>query len=128
MMEQHFHPVVPRGLILSMRLEPAERNALKPNELIVEDQYEDAEGELVMTRERITADPSDIGICFPRRSWSRKDLREYSEGREHTPTQNIQLSWRKARRPEVSQERGCPRAPILSGPLPENGPGGEPQR
>ena len=130
-LEQHFHPERDRRLILLMRLEPSEREGLKPNERIVEDQYEDGEGERVMTKQRITPDPSDIGLCFPKRHWSRRDLRDYSEGSEYTrchSTQPIQITWLRARRPEVSRKRECPHAPIQSGPLPENSPGDEPRR
>jgi hypothetical protein len=65
---------------------------------IVEDQYEDAEGKLVMTMERLTLEPSDIGKCFPFKYWNRtalKVFREHEEyGRHHAP-KVPELTWRR---------------------------------
>lgn len=125
---QRLCPPVVRGLIWRIVLEPAVLAGLGPEQRIVEDQYEDAEGSLVMTWERVTSDPSDIGQCFPYRFWNSEALKEFAECNRH-PTQDIEITWKRERLPEVTRKGGCKRAPIpVRGdrlqpiPLPENGP------
>jgi hypothetical protein len=54
-------PPHPKGIVWTERLVQAERDGLAPDERIVEDYYDDAEGETVIIRERITAEPTDKG-------------------------------------------------------------------
>jgi hypothetical protein len=60
-----------RGLF-SACLTPAERDGMGPEERIVEDYYDDENGEEVIVAERITADPSDEGQDFPHGTWDRE--------------------------------------------------------
>ena len=63
---------------------------------MVEDYYKDAEGDLVMVWERITADPSDKGQCYPDSTWSREARKDYREfkGCDYQP-EDIRISWRR---------------------------------
>ena len=67
-------PPHPKGIVWTERLVQAERDDLAPDERIVEDYYDDAEGETVIIRERITAEPTDKGKDFKHGSWDRRYL------------------------------------------------------
>jgi hypothetical protein len=74
-LEQRFHPAPqdPHNLY-SETLDQATRDGLAPNERIVEDYYQDADGGTVISRERVTSDPSDTGKNIPHGRWDREKL------------------------------------------------------
>jgi hypothetical protein len=55
-------------------VEQTVRDGLAPNERIVKDFYQDADGRAVITLERVTANPSDMGKDVPHGSWDRDKL------------------------------------------------------
>ena len=71
-LEKGFHPVHDPNIIVPERLSDADRKNVKPNERIVEDYYQEPDGRTVIWKERITADPSDMGKDFPHGSWDRR--------------------------------------------------------
>jgi hypothetical protein len=114
-LEQTRNPTaIPRGVISIRRLRPGPADdgdddaGLAPGQRIVEDHYEDAEKRGVMIWERITVDPSDIGLCYPRPCWSREAIRTYKEWREEDrrhPGPPTDITWCKGRPPEVQRKR-----------------------
>src|ERR1700733_6675989 len=76
-LEKGFHPVHDPRIIISELLNDADRKNVKPNERIVEDYYQEPDGRTVIWKERITADPSDLGKDFPHGSWDRRELDAY---------------------------------------------------
>src|ERR1700735_4926867 len=73
-LEKGFYPVHDPNIIIPELLSDAARKNLKPNERIVEDYYQNADGGTVIWKERITADPSDMGKDFPHGCWDRRIL------------------------------------------------------
>jgi hypothetical protein len=73
-LEKGFHPVHDPKIIVPEPLSDAARKKVKPNERIVEDYYQEPDGRTVIWKERITADPSDMGKDFPHGSWDRRIL------------------------------------------------------
>jgi hypothetical protein len=113
MERKRLYPGRDRRLYCSLSLDEEERAGLRPGQRIVEDQYEDAKGDLVMTMERITAEPSDIGKCFPFRYWNRKALtsfRELEEYARHNAVEVEGVSW-EGRLPLVGGKDGRLLAP-----------------
>ena len=81
---------------------------LRTGQRPVEDQYQGAKGELVMTIERISAEDSDIGKCFPFKYWSREALRTFRKSEEyarHHPFECPSIRWR-VRLPMVGGKDG----------------------
>ncbi len=62
------------GLAWIQPLDAELRNAMAPNERIVEDIYEDEEGHPLMISERITSDSSDLGWSYPHGAWDRSHV------------------------------------------------------
>jgi len=116
-----------RRLVWSIRLSPAEKAGLKPGQRIVQDHYEGAEGNTVRTSERISDDPSDIGLCYTARDWNSKAFERKDRGRHG----QAGVIWTPFRRPLVNPKGGSPRPFLVprehtpSVPLLENGPGEE---
>jgi hypothetical protein len=86
------------GLVWRILLEPAEHAGLAPGQRIVEDRYQKGEGKLnvVMTWERITSEPSDMGKTYLDGQWSRKAIREYQECNTYAlyhPSPDIRIGW-----------------------------------
>jgi hypothetical protein len=73
-LEQMFHPPYPRGKVLRVFLGQEERDSLGPDDKIVEDHFEDAQGATVIRAQRIAADPSDGGKDYPHGCWNPKYL------------------------------------------------------
>jgi hypothetical protein len=89
-LEQQMHPPLGRGLSWLLPLDAAKRNGLTPGQRIVEDDYENDEGETLMSVERITSDPSDIGKRFLDGSWNRKAFEQYVRSQ---PMGDIEFGW-----------------------------------
>lgn len=90
--------------VLSRGLHPEARARFTAGQRIVEDHYENEEGKLVMTQERITDDPSDVGKTIPRQFWGRDALRAYQKGTRDAPS-DIRIAWRNDFRPPAVTER-----------------------
>jgi|SRR5580700_4262168 hypothetical protein len=73
-MNQYLSPPHPRGVLWMDVIDQNKREGLALDERIVEDYYEDADGEEVILVERITSDPSDKGKDFAHGSWDRRYL------------------------------------------------------
>ena len=89
-LEKHSRPPRAPGLVWVQSLDPAKRASLKPGQRIVKDLYLDAAGKTVMTRERITAKPSDLGKRFPDGTWDST----YLDERCADPLEPILISWK----------------------------------
>ena len=87
-------PPHPKGVVWTESLEQADRDVLAPGERIVEDYYDDADGETLIIKERITADPADKGKDFKHGSWDRKYLDALN--RQHPTIDGV--VWRTERR------------------------------
>jgi hypothetical protein len=94
-LEKRSSPPRAPGLIWVESLEAAKRASLKPGQRIVKDLSLDAAGKTVMTRERITGKPSDLGKRFPDGTWDSTYLDECWAD----PLQPIRITWNHA---------GCP--------------------
>jgi len=64
-MEHRFHPPLDPNLSCSRPLGQAVHDSLAPKERIVEDCYQNTNGEAVITVERVTVKPTDMGKNFP---------------------------------------------------------------
>ena len=95
-LEKHSRPPRAPGLIWIRELGPKARAGLGPGERIVKDLYLDAAGKTVMTRERITGKPSDLGKRFPDGTWDSTYLDECWAD----PLEPILISWKKADCPD----------------------------
>lgn len=87
--ELHSSPSFP-GVVWAELLDSGHRHALTPGCRIVEDYFNDENGCLVMIRERITNDPSDLGMDYAHGTWDSSELPS-----NHGPAERI--SWRRAR-------------------------------
>jgi hypothetical protein len=90
------YPARDRRLCWNVCLDEKERAGLREGQRIVADQHEDAKGYLTMTMERITAEKSDIGKCFPLKYWSREALQKFRELEEYARHNTIEVesvSW-----------------------------------
>jgi hypothetical protein len=116
-----FPPELPPNVLWMPRFK--KRGGLGRGERLVEDQYEDAKGDSVLTMERVTAEPSDSGKRFPFKFWSRqarklfRDLEKYAR---HHPVKVERVRWREGR-PMVGAKDGslAPLDQPLSGPVSE---------
>src|SRR5438270_9510634 len=72
-LEQLGSPASTAGLVWVETLDPEEKNAMSPDDRIVEDFYVES-ARVVMICERITHDVSDQGKDFPEGSWDRSRL------------------------------------------------------
>ena len=73
-LERLFQPTHPRGIVWTDFLGQAEHDGLAPDERIVEDYFDDSDGDTVIITERITDDASDEGKDFLHGTWDRKRL------------------------------------------------------
>ena len=73
-LEQIGSPAWIPGLVWIETLDPTERNAMSPDDRIVEDFYLNEKGSSVMICERMTNELSDVGKNFPDGSWDRSRL------------------------------------------------------
>jgi hypothetical protein len=73
-LEQIGSPAWIPGLVWIETLDPTERNAMSPDDRIVEDFYLNEKGSSVMICERMTHDLSDVGREFADGSWDRSRL------------------------------------------------------
>jgi hypothetical protein len=73
-LEQLGSPALIPGLVWIETLDPEERNAMSPDDRIVEDFYLNEKSGSVMICERITNNLSDVGKEFPDGSWDRSRL------------------------------------------------------
>ena len=87
-LEQGFNRHQDPNLTFRESLGQAVHAGLAPNERIVEDYYQAADGITLITLERVTADPSDMGKDVPHGSWDHNKL--YARFR-HTPIRSICL-------------------------------------
>ena len=67
-------PAFPRGVVCEERLGQEERDGLAAGQRVVEDYFDDADGETLIITERITVDDSDEGYDYPHGTWDRKRL------------------------------------------------------
>ena len=87
-------PPHPKGIMWTESIGQADRDGLAPGERIVKDYYDDADGEALIMRERITAEPTDKGKDFKHGSWDRK----YLDAINRHPPLIDRIVWRTARR------------------------------
>ena len=73
-LEQIGSPAWIPGLVWIETLDPTERDAMSPNDRIVEDFFLNEKARPVMICERITNNLSDVGKEFPNGSWDRSRL------------------------------------------------------
>jgi hypothetical protein len=68
-LDRVFRPAFPRGAVYREPLGKAKRDGLAAGERIVEDYFDDADGETQIITERITAIDSDEGYDYPHGTW-----------------------------------------------------------
>jgi hypothetical protein len=73
-LQHRFQPPLDPDGRFEQRLGQAVHNSLAPNERVVEDCYQDIDGETVVTLERVTVNPTDLGKYFPDGSWDREKI------------------------------------------------------
>ena len=73
-LDQVFRPAFPRRAVCGEPLGQKERDGLAEGERIVEDYFDDADGETLIITERVTADDSDEGYDYPHGTWDPKRL------------------------------------------------------
>jgi hypothetical protein len=99
-MKRGLRPPPLDGPIL-LRLTAGRRADMELGDRIVEDYYFDADGEVLISKERISADPSDQGNDFPDGTWDRAYW-------EANPPVYEFLTWVTARRPHSIAPKGEP--------------------
>jgi hypothetical protein len=107
-LEQLGSPALIPGLVWIETLDPEERNAMSPDDRIVEDFYLNEKSDSVMICERITNNLSDVGKEFPDGSWDRSRLPSTNAPPER-------LVWRTRPVPSgVRHPAGCPESVVES--------------
>jgi hypothetical protein len=91
-LEQLGSPASMDRLVWIETVDPEEKNAMSPDDRIVEDFYLNEKADVVMISERITHEVSDLGEHFPDGSWDRSRL----PTRITTPTR---IRWKTPGRP-----------------------------
>jgi hypothetical protein len=108
-LDQDFHRNHDPNLMFDVGVSQDVRDDLAPNERVVEDHFQNADGETVITLGRVTANPSDMGKDFAHGSWDRDRL--YARFR-HTIINGI--SWERPQRVIPAIQMLKPEEPIVA--------------